>query len=187
MRRRVVFGSPMNQETFERLYADYAAPLYGFLAYRTGNRALAEDLLADTFERAWTSRRRFDLRRGSRKTWLYAIALNRLRDQARRDAVEDRALHQVAQLQNGNGSGNGTIEHVELRQLLLTAMDSLEDPEREALSLRYGGDLSLREIADVLGVPRSTVEGRIYRGLKRLSDKLVDEEQAAVGKSAARS
>ena len=179
----------MNEETFERLYAEHAAPLYGFLAYRTGNRALAEDLLADTFERAWTSRRLFDLRRGSRKTWLYSIALNRLRDHARRQVVEDRAFHEMAKLstQNGNGSGHGTIEHVELRQLLLTAMDALEDLEREALSLRYGGDLSLREIADVLRVPRSTVEGRIYRGLKKLSDELVEEEQPAVGNSRARS
>jgi len=188
VRRRVVWLSRMNQENFERLYSEHAASLYGFLAYRTGDRALAEDLLADTFERAWTSRRRFDLRRGSRKTWLYAIALNRLRDHARRQIVEDRALHAVADLQNGNGSSNGTIEHVELRQLLLTAMGALEDPEREALSLRYGADLSLREIAEILGVPRSTVEGRVYRGLKRLSEELVEDEPAVgVGNPGARS
>jgi RNA polymerase sigma-70 factor (ECF subfamily) len=178
----------MNQENFERLYAEHAASLYGFLAYRTGDRALAEDLLADTFERVWTSRRRFDLRRGSQTTWLYSIALNRLRDHARKQVVEDRALHSVAELQNGNGSSNGTIEHVELRQLLLTAMGALEDLEREALSLRYGGDLSLREIGEIVGVPRSTVEGRVYRGLKKLSEELVEEEPAvAVGNPGARS
>jgi RNA polymerase sigma factor (sigma-70 family) len=177
----------MKQETFERLYAEHAAPLYRFIAYRTGNSAVAEDLLADTFERAWTSRRRFDLRRGSRKTWLYAIALNRLRDHARREVVEDRALHEVAQRDSGNGSSNGSLEHVELRQLLLTAMGCLEETEREALSLRYGADLSLREIAEVLEVPRSTVEGRIYRGLKKLSEEMLEDEQDSVGKSAARS
>ena len=177
----------MNQESFERLYADYAAPLYSFLAYRTANSALAEDLLADTFERAWRSRRRFDLRRGSRKTWLYSIALNLLRDNARKGAVEDRALHEAAQVQNGNGEGNGTIEHVELRQVLLTAMAALEDEEREALSLRYGADLSLREIADILEVPRSTVEGRIYRGLRKLSHELVEDPEPAVGNQGARS
>lgn len=178
----------MNQQSFERLYAEHAAPLYAFLVYRTGNRALAEDLLADAFERAWTSRRRFDLRRGSEKTWLYSIAVNRLRDHARREAVEERVMKDVAQLahQNGNGSGNGSIEHVELRQVLLTAMGRLEELEREALALRYGADLSLREIADVLMVPRSTVEGRIYRGLKKLSQELVEEQQPAVGNSPAR-
>ena len=80
----------MRDDEFERLYEAEAQGLFGFLAYRTGDRALAEDLLADTFERALRSRRRFDRRRGSAKTWLYAIALNLLRDHARRAAAEGR-------------------------------------------------------------------------------------------------
>ena len=70
----------MRREDFERLYDQHAADLFGFLAYRTGNRALAEDLVAEAFERALRARRRFDRRRGSEKTWLYTIALNCLRD-----------------------------------------------------------------------------------------------------------
>ena len=85
----------MRDEDFERLYAAEAQGLFGFLAYRTGDRALAEDLLADTFERALRSRKRYDRRRGSAKTWLYAIALNLLRDHARRAAAEGRALERV--------------------------------------------------------------------------------------------
>ena len=78
----------MRDEQFERLYAEHAQALFGFLSYRTGDRALAEDLLADTFERALRARRRFDPRKASEKTWLYAIALNCLRDQ--RPAAEHR-------------------------------------------------------------------------------------------------
>ena len=66
--------------------------LLGFLIYRSGDRALAEDLLADTFERVLTARRPFDRRRASEKTWLYTIALNLLRDHARRAAVGDRRV-----------------------------------------------------------------------------------------------
>ncbi|MBA3328572.1 MAG: RNA polymerase, partial [Solirubrobacterales bacterium] len=65
----------MREGDFERLYAEHAQPLFGFLAYRTGDRALAEDLLADTFEAAYRARRRFDRRKASERTWLYAIAL----------------------------------------------------------------------------------------------------------------
>src|SRR5919202_4729111 len=82
----------MRDRDFERLYADEAAGLFSFLAYRTGDRAQAEDLLADAFERALRARRRFDLKRGSAKTWLYAIALNLVRDHARRRGAEARAL-----------------------------------------------------------------------------------------------
>src|SRR2546422_3555431 len=82
----------MREEDFEQLYADHAQPLFGFLVYRTGDRALAEDLLADTFERAFRARRLFDRGKASEKTWLYAIALNCLRDHGRRKAAEGRAL-----------------------------------------------------------------------------------------------
>src|SRR5215213_3465154 len=85
----------MRDDEFERLYEAEAQGLFGFLAYRTGDRALAEDLLADTFERALRSRTRFDRRRGSAKTWLYTIALNLLRDHARRAAAEGRALERA--------------------------------------------------------------------------------------------
>src|SRR5919107_5496712 len=78
----------MRRDDFERLYEEHAQPLYGFLAYRTGDSALAEDLLADTFERALRARRRFDPRRAGEKTWLYAIALNLLRDGVRRTRAE---------------------------------------------------------------------------------------------------
>ena len=53
----------MKEGEFERLYSAHAQGLFGFLAYRTGDGALAEDLLADTFERVMRARRRFDPRR----------------------------------------------------------------------------------------------------------------------------
>jgi DNA-directed RNA polymerase specialized sigma24 family protein len=56
---------------------------------------VAEDLLADTFERVLRGRR-FDPRRGSEKTWLYAIAINLVRDHARRSAVRERAKRELA-------------------------------------------------------------------------------------------
>ncbi len=85
----------MAQGGFERLYEAHAGALFAFLAYRTGDRALAEDLLADTFERVLRARRPFDPRRGSEKTWLYSIALNVLRDHARRAAAETRAIERA--------------------------------------------------------------------------------------------
>src|SRR3954470_6331520 len=66
----------VQHDAFERLYAEHAGPLLAFLTYRTGDAVLAEDLLADTFERVLRARRRFDPRRGSQKAWLYTIALN---------------------------------------------------------------------------------------------------------------
>src|SRR4051794_14708501 len=86
----------MRSDEFERLYDAHAAPLLAFLEYRTGNIELARDIHADTFERILKSRWRFDARRGSEKTWIFAIALNVMRDQGRRRAAEARALDKVS-------------------------------------------------------------------------------------------
>ena len=91
----------MRDDDFERLYEAEAQGLFGFLAYRTGDRALAEDLLADTFERALRSRSASTAGAGRPKTWLYAIALNLLRDHARRAAAEERALERAGPARGG--------------------------------------------------------------------------------------
>jgi RNA polymerase sigma factor (sigma-70 family) len=157
----------MRDDEFERLYAAEAQGLFAFLAYRTGDRALAEDLLADTFERALRSRARFNPRRGSQKTWLYAIALNLLRDHARRAAAEGRALGRVEQ-----PVAIDVLEGVERREALQRALAGLSAEEREAIALRFGADLTVPEMARVLGEPLTTVEGRVYRALRKLRERL---------------
>ncbi len=159
----------MRDDEFERLYAAEAQGLYGFLAYRTGDRALAEDLLADTFERALRARRRFDRRRGSAKTWLYAIALNLLRDQARRAAAEGRALERAGPVPAG---GAEIGEAVEQRDVVQRALATLSPEEREAIALRFGAELTVPEIAETLREPLTTVEGRVYRALRKLRGEL---------------
>src|SRR5918912_2951712 len=102
----------MREADFEGLYEREAQGLFGFLAYRTGDRALAEDLLADTFEGALRARRGFDRRRGSERTWLYAIALNLLRDHARRAAAEGRAVERAAGgTEPADAPGLEAVEH----------------------------------------------------------------------------
>jgi RNA polymerase sigma-70 factor, ECF subfamily len=161
----------MRTDTFERLFEEHAERLFSFLAYHTGNRTLAEDLLSETFERVLRSRQRFDPRKGSERRWLYTIALNLLRDNARRRTTEERALQHV-------GAGNSLHEPdpalgaVERRDELQRALALLNEDEREALALRFGADLKLREVAGVLGEGESAIEGRIYRALGKLRKEL---------------
>jgi RNA polymerase sigma-70 factor (ECF subfamily) len=159
----------MDDDDFERLYAAEAPGLFSFLAYRTGERALAEDLLADAFERALRARRRFDRRRGSEKTWLYAIALNVLRDHARRTGAESRAYERVG---SGDPEARDVAVAVGDRDAVQRALATLSPEEREAISLRFGAELTVPEIAAVLGQPLTTVEGRVYRALRKLRPQL---------------
>ena len=156
----------MKDDEFERLYSAEAQGLFAFLTYRTGDRVLAEDLLADAFERAL--RAKYNARKGSAKTWLYAIALNVLRDHVRRVAAEGRAYAKV----DGGGEATDPFAGVEVRDELLRALAGLAAEEREAIALRYGSDLTVPEMATVLSVPLTTVEGRVYRALRKLREAL---------------
>lgn len=165
----------MHRDAFERLYEAHARQLLGFLVYRTGDRAVAEDLLADTFEKVFRSRKRFDPRRGAEKSWLYSIALNTLRDHARRAAAESRALQRSVPAgteTSGHPGALDELEQVEHRDQLIDGLAALSEEEREAIALRYGADLTVPEIAKVTGERLSTVDGRVYRALRKLRDRL---------------
>ncbi|HTB49708.1 MAG TPA: RNA polymerase sigma factor [Solirubrobacteraceae bacterium] len=170
----------MRDDGFETLYEQHAQGLFAFLRYRTGDTVLAEELLADTCERALRARKPFDPRKGSAKTWLYAIALNCLNDQARKRAGEGRALERVA-----SGPGFATSDELEIDELAVLELDEVADRdqlerslallsgvEREAISLRFGADLSVPEIAQLTGEPLTTVESRVYRALDKLREAM---------------
>ena len=164
-------GRALRDEDFERLYEEHAAALLSFLALRTGDRALAEDLLADAFERVLRKRRTFDRRRGSEKTWLYSIALNLLRDHARRSTVERGATERI-RFERGTEAPDRNLGQVEDRDMVGQALGVLSAEEREAVALRFGADLTVPEIAELTGNSLTTTEGRVYRALRKLRAEL---------------
>lgn len=166
----------------DRLYHRHAQRLYGFLAYRTGDRLLAEDLLGDVFERTLRARRRFDPRRGSEEAWLYSIALNVLRDHARRAGAERRALERVGQPAASVAADDDAVVR---RDEVMGALHQLSDEERETVALRFGADLTIAQIAKVTGEKETTIDGRLRRGLRRLREQLDDadaDDAAAVNR-----
>lgn len=165
----------MIEKDLDRLFDEHAEPLLKFLIYRTGDRALAEDIVADTFERALRKRSLFDRARGSEKTWLYTIATNLLRDGARRREVEERAYAAAFLPEAALVGGDGGLGRFEARATVMEAMEGLSPEERESIALRFGADLTVPEMAKVLGEPLTTVEGRVYRALRKLRSRLGDD------------
>jgi RNA polymerase sigma factor (sigma-70 family) len=165
------FRRSAGKPDFEGLYAAHARPLLAFLVYRTGEQMLAEDLMADTFERVLRTKRRFDPRRGSEKTWLYSIALNCLRDHARRASAEARAIERSRDDADGfEDPSHG--DRLGDRELVHLGLAKLSDDERLVISLRYGADLTMPEIAKLIHQPLTTVEDRVYRALRKLRDEM---------------
>ena len=139
--------------------------VYGYLAYLTGDRGLAEDLAAETFERATRLWPRFDERRGSARTWLCqlarTVALDHFRSERRRRGREQayaRGLREVEEPQFAEG----------LSPALERALGRLSAADRELLVLRVVLDLEGDAAARVLGISRTACSTRLSRALGKL-------------------
>jgi RNA polymerase sigma-70 factor (ECF subfamily) len=161
------------RDEFERMYLEHRDRLFAFLAYRTGDRAVAEDLLGDVFERAFRARVRFDPSLSSQSTWLYTIALNRLRDHHRRARVERTALERL--MTAGTASIDRPDDAIADRDRIMRALETLNERDRELVALRFGADLTVPQIARLTDQPVTTVEGRLFRALRRLRTVLEPE------------
>ncbi len=141
--------------------------VYGYLVYLTRDRSLAEDLAADTFEKALKHWRRFDPSRGSARTWLCQIArttaLDWFRAEERRRRREQRAA--VPDAFDG-GLSPGLSPELE------AALQELSAGEREVIALRVLLELDNDEAARVLGVSPTAVSTRLSRALKKLEEKV---------------
>jgi RNA polymerase sigma-70 factor (ECF subfamily) len=168
----------VDESRFDELYEQHAGAVYGFLAYRTGDPVLAEDLLADVFERVLRARRHETLRIRDWQAWIFTLALNRLRDHARREQAQRRVLHS-GRLRPAAASFPDPAEALADREWLARPLSRLSPEEREAVALRYGADLTAKQIAAATGASFTTVEGRIYRALRKLRAELQVSAPAA--------
>jgi RNA polymerase sigma factor (sigma-70 family) len=156
----------MRRSDFEPLYDTHAGRLFSFFLFRTGDRGLAEDLVADAFERALRARRRFDPKKGSEATWLYAIALNCVRDHWRKERSRNNAMSALEEESDNYAPAVG--EQVERSAIIQQALEGLSSDERDAIALRFGGDLTVKEMSELTGEAFTTVQGRLYRGIRKL-------------------
>jgi RNA polymerase sigma factor (sigma-70 family) len=139
--------------------------VYAYAAYRLGDGADAEDVTGEAFERALRYRDSYDPRRGEPIAWLLGIARRCIDGRVPPPAATgDEWLDAVAP---------GDLEEETTRRLVLRgAIEQLETRDRELIALRYGADLTARQIAKVLDTSTNAVEVALHRALGRLRERL---------------
>jgi len=160
---------------FTELYDEQVYSVYGFLAYRVRTREEAEDLTQLTFERAVRAWSRFDPERASARTWLLAIARNLLIDHYRADRTAAQAPLEEAP--DWASVVDGPDESLGLSPELAAALSRLGHRERELIALRYGGDLTGPEIAELCGLTLTNVQQILSRSLRRLRAELESDPE----------
>jgi RNA polymerase sigma-70 factor (ECF subfamily) len=179
-----------SEDALATLYDRHAGAVHGTAFRLTSDRALAEDIVQETFLALWNRAEQFDPDRGSLAAWLLTIARNRTVDRLRAagrrptvvpisaagmaDETQAATLERIARVGvvvGGARAGPGPeaeLARAELRQTIDAALDAMAEPEREVLLLAYRDELSQSEIAIRLGWPLGTVKTRTRRALLRL-------------------
>jgi RNA polymerase sigma factor (sigma-70 family) len=154
---------------FAEVVAQELDAVYRYLVYITGDRSAAEDLAAETFEKAFRSWRRFDPRRGSPRTWLCriarSVAIDWFRAETRRRKREDVYAREATELDE---IGEG------LPPALEQALHELSPAEREVVALRVLLELDGPTAARILGISQTACSTRLSRALRRLEERMTD-------------
>jgi RNA polymerase sigma-70 factor (ECF subfamily) len=154
-----------DQEAFRLLMDRHHQRVYRTAYAVTGSATEAGDITQETFIKAWRGLPRFR-HDAALATWLTRVALNSARDHLRRQRAREvlDAARGLIHLQPTRDATTAIEDRDELNQ----ALSRLSPRARQVIALRYGLDLPLSEIAEVLGCPEGTVKSRLNAALGKL-------------------
>ena len=153
-------------DELRELYRRYAPELFGFAVSALGDREQAEEVVQDVFAQLWRHAGDYDQRRASVRTWLYAIARNRIVDARRRAAARPRSADDDSL--DGASEIDAALDQAVLRWQVTAALARLSPAHREVIRLAHYGGLTMREISERIGIPLGTVKSRTSYALRSL-------------------
>jgi RNA polymerase sigma-70 factor, ECF subfamily len=157
---------------FEDLYRESAPAIFSFVAGMLRDRSAAEEVTAIAFERGFRARATFDPKRGAPRAWMFGIARNAALDELRR---RGRVAELPAEPEDRTSPGPPELAEASARrEVVLRALASLDERDRELVSLRFDGGLSHAEIGEILDVTPTNASTMLHRAVTKLR-KACDE------------
>jgi RNA polymerase sigma factor (sigma-70 family) len=170
---------------FEELVRGHERLVFGLALRVVGDRADAEEVAQDTFERAYHALAGYEVERVAAmrlRPWLAQIALNLARNRLRRRPPPARSLEDgdgqpLAVAAPADAEPAQVAERGQERELLVGLLAALPRPYREAVVLRHVEGLPYAEVAEVLGRPVGTVKTHVHRGVRQLRVELENRKE----------
>jgi RNA polymerase sigma factor (sigma-70 family) len=167
-------GAILTPALFENIYETFFDRVYNYFSFRVSSREEAEDLTAQVFEQLMRRFRQYDPARGPFQNWLFGIARNALASQFRaKKRHPQTGLDEAYEEDSAVGPAQQILQLEELSRLL-GYINRLSERDRDLIALRYGAEMSHREIGEVLKMKESAVAvalGRAVQRLRRLFEK----------------
>ncbi|MSR28567.1 MAG: RNA polymerase sigma factor [Phycisphaerales bacterium] len=162
-----------DQEAWRRLIEEFSPRVFGLLRSKCRDADLAEELTQSTFATVALKLSEY-VEQGRFESWVFRIAINRLRDEMRRRTrharpTPDEALARISEAppEGGGAGGYRTVEPIEVARLN-AAMAELAPADREIIDMRFIAGLSFAQMATILDEPIGTLLARNHRALAKL-------------------
>lgn len=149
-----------------KLYELHHDPLFAFLKRKCGDDFLAADVLHDTMMEVWRSSARYS-GKSSPKTWIFAIAKNKLYDQFRKGSRLS-VMEEPPEVIDDAPDPATVIQNAQNAARVRACLDGLSDNHKTAIELAFFHELKYEEIAEVEQTPVSTIKTRIFHAKKLL-------------------
>lgn len=161
-----------NDRAFEELYRRYARRLKGFFFLQLGgNEELAADATHDVFLRAYEARSRYEEGR-SVSTWLFTIAYNLCRNHYRNNAYEAQLLATLDAEPISEQQIEVQLDQATLDEALAQVLAELPAPLHQLFSLHYQEELTIPQVAEIVGIPEGTVKSRLHKTMNIIRKRL---------------
>ena len=165
-------ASPEGDKAFEELYRRYARRLKGFFFMQLGgDEELAADATHDVFLRAYEARSRY-LEGRSVSTWLFTIAYNICRNHYRSNDYEAQLLATLDAEPLSDQQIEVQLDQATLDQALAQVLAELPAPLHQLFSLHYQEELTIPQVAEIVGIPEGTVKSRLHKTMNIIRKKL---------------
>jgi RNA polymerase sigma-70 factor (ECF subfamily) len=167
--------APEGTLDFAELFGEHYPRIYNYYRYRVEAQADAEDLTSMAFERAYAHRDRFDAAKGTFSSWLFRIAHNMLANYYRtrkRRSVHETEGELPADLVMPAPSPEAQVIQEETMARLLQGLRGLSRRDQEVITLKFVGQLSNREIGQIMELKEKTVSVVLWRAMERLQRQL---------------
>lgn len=176
--RVLIATAHIDPGAFAVLYAQHVDRVYAYAWHSLHDRMAAEDVVAETFERAFQNLSRYEWRGVPFSAWLYRIASRAIAARYRQPTTLP--LEAAGDLPDHDSGPVALALRAEQRRALHMAVAALPLLQHQVLSLYYGQDLCCREIAVILGRSEGAIKQALHRARRRLRHRLAaragDEE-----------
>ena len=161
-----------NDAAFEELYHRYARRLKGFFFLQLGgDEELAADATHDVFLRAYEARNRYQEGKNV-STWLFTIAYNICRNHYRSNAYETQLLATLDAEPISEEQIEIQLDAAALDDALAQVWSELPPPLHQLFSLHYQEELTIPQVAEIVGIPEGTVKSRLHKTMNIIRKKL---------------